>query len=129
MSGVHETLYNRMNAFAGLTALIGNRIYRPPAPLQVGLPAVTYQLISSRRVRTVCGSVHVVERVQINAFADTPDDADAVADAVVSAFDHWIDTSGSVQIRRATVVDQQDFHSGDSEKYWRTVDLLVARSV
>ena len=129
MASVHATLYDRMTAYTGLTDLVGTRIYRQPVPLHVDLPAVTYQLISSRRMRAAGGAVHVVERVQVNCWADTPDDADAVADEIVSAFDHWRDESGSVQIRQAKVADQQDMHSGDSEKDWRVVDLLIARSV
>jgi hypothetical protein len=125
----HETLYQRMITHPGLSALIGSRAYRPALPLQPTFPALTYEQISSRRVRSASGAVHVVDRFQVNCWSETPDDCDALADQVVDAFDHWMDDGGSVEIRRAATEGERDLYSGESERYRRMVDLIVARSV
>lgn len=125
----HAILKQRMESYAGLADLVSNRVYRPPLPLKSVLPAITNEQISRRRVRSAKGAVHLVDRMQVNCFGATPDDCDAVAEQVVLALDDWQDASGTVVIRNAAVDDERDNYSGDSERYRRVVDVIVARSV
>ena len=79
-------LYSHLSTFAGLTALVGTRIYPSILPQAVTLPAITYQKISAKRTHTMGDDPGLAKpRFQITCWADTPASARAVATQVQTA--------------------------------------------
>lgn len=92
-----------------VAGLVGNRIYPLVRPDGTGSPAITYQQISGFRDHVMTGPSGFVEsRFQLNCWADTYAEADALADAVRSAVDGYSGTKESVVIQGIHLVDEGD---------------------
>jgi len=79
-------LYAALTSQAGLTALVGNRIYPDAIPENVALPAVVFVRASTQPTHTL-GGVLVCEFVSftLTAWAESRAAAEAVADQISAA--------------------------------------------
>lgn len=90
---IEETLFTRLSTFAGLTALVGTRIYPLIMPQGVVHPAVTYQRISSTRESCMVDDDGIVRsRFQVSVWANTFASARAIIDQVRQALQRWSTT-------------------------------------
>lgn len=100
-------LYAALSNAAGVTALVGNRVYPDIAPEKVALPCVAWQRSNTEYQALIHNGVPDGEFVTLQVFcmATTRTSADAVADAIVAA-------AGAAgfypQNRQALVPDQED---------------------
>ena len=131
---LEAALYTRLSGYAGLTALVGTRIYPNIAPQSVQSPFVTYSRISTTRESAMgadTGLVHV--RVQVDCWAaagpndDGYADVKAVAAQVRAALQRYDATVGSVVIQDIMLDSEQDlFDAADPVRYHRTsLDFMV----
>jgi hypothetical protein len=80
-------LYTYLHANAGLTALIGARLYPNDAPPDVPVPFVVYYEFATPREQLMSCAIGVSKpRIQYSTYADTYADALAVTDALRAAF-------------------------------------------
>jgi hypothetical protein len=80
-------LYTYLHANAGLTALIGARLYPNDAPPDVVVPFVVYYEFATPREQLMSCAIGVSKpRIQYSTYADTYADALAVTDALRAAF-------------------------------------------
>lgn len=85
---IEEAVYHRLTTFAGLEALIDDRAYPLVLPVDVTLPAVAYQTISSIPKHSMVGPSGLTEtRVQISTVAADYASAKVVDRQVRAAFD------------------------------------------
>jgi len=106
---IEDALYSRLSGFAGLTALVGTRIY--PLKLEPGaaLPAVSFQLIDAERDRlSGQDGVDHAARFQLDSWADTYESAKAVAAQVVAALDRWSGTVAGVVVNTSFIDSERD---------------------
>ena len=77
-------LYTRLSSHAGLSALVGDRIYPLRLPQNPTLPAVVYQRISGQRLQNLDRNTDGPQRirVQLTAWAEDVDTANSVAEQV-----------------------------------------------
>lgn len=99
---VSEAIFLRASNHTGLTNLIQDKCYKEVLPERVTLPAITYQLIASRKLTDSLQSTEVslnddspqtnalVDTYQIKSIANTSDLATIVADQIRKAFDNWV---------------------------------------
>ena len=92
MTTLSEVMVARMNAQAGLTALIGAgsaaRLFPFRIPLNAALPAVAYQVIDSPLKKSHTGSSHLARsRVQFTCHGETLLQAEAVAAQIATCWD------------------------------------------
>lgn len=88
MTTISEVLVARMNAYAGLTALIGARLYPLRIPQTAALPAAAYQIIDSPKTNSHSGSSHLARsRVQFTCHGETLAQAEAVAAQIATCWD------------------------------------------
>jgi hypothetical protein len=130
---IEASIYTRLSTFAGLTALVGTRIYRPILPTQVTLPAVAFFRVSAPREGYTMGTDGGMPRSrwQFTAWAETVDGgshgqdiADAVAAQIILALERWQDISAGVQ--DTELVSDVDLHEPDTLEYGRAVDVRIA---
>jgi hypothetical protein len=102
-------VYGWLSGFAGLTALVGTRIYPDVIPEQASLPAIAFTRSQTEPVSTIHGSVFAeFVAVQIQAWSATRTEAEAVADAVVDA----LAANAEIYIARGALFDEETGYFG-----------------
>lgn len=105
---LESVLYSRLSGFAGLTALVGTRIYPSVLPQDVQYPAVSFHRIGGQPI-PAAGSDPALKplRVQVDCWAqdgasapgttDAYDSAASVAAQVLAALRRWRNAGSGVQ--------------------------------
>ena len=125
MTTKNEAIYSRLSGYAGLTALVGTRVYPVVLPEAVTFPCVRHLQVSL--VPTVAHdgdqSVDVV-REQFDIYAATDLAADAILAQLRAALGGVRFTVGTLKVsaRPANVVELYD---SIYEKYRRVVDFFL----
>jgi hypothetical protein len=80
-------IYAALSGGAGVTVLVGDRIYPDVLPQGKPLPAIVYARTDTEYLRTIHSNVAIETEVTLEAwcFGDTRPDAEALADAVEPA--------------------------------------------
>ena len=103
MARLDQAIKSRLEAVAGVTALVGSgssaRIYPMLLPQNPTYPAVRYQQVDGVRESAMGADIGVVSAtVQIDSYAETYAGARALAEAVRAALQRFSGTVASVQI-------------------------------
>lgn len=120
-----SALYSHLSTHAGLSAIVGTRVYPHPMPQNVTLPAVTYQRIDGVREDTFTRAVaSTTVRVQLNAWAKTYVQADAVRTQLRTAMLAFVD-GGGLTVHGVRLGTDQDDYDADTLTHWHWVDAQV----
>lgn len=134
MPQLEEALYARLSGFAGLSALVGSRIYPLRAPQTAALPLVVFQRISTIRWSAFGSDTGLARpRIQVTAWATTAMAAKSVKEQVRAALQRWRGTVAGVEILDATIADERDQYDqealaagvGQAGAYGASVDVLI----
>ena len=126
MATIEEAVVVRMGGDAGLTALIGTRLFPLRVPQDADMPAIAYQKISSPKTHSHSGSSHLAQsRIQFTCEADDYATAKAVANAVRDCWDGFAGTVDGVRIDSALVQDDRDGWSEEHAAPVVRVDVMV----
>ena len=107
MAVIEEALVALLEADAGVSALVGNRIYPIVIPDGASLPAIAYQRISGPRAETMDGPSGLAwPRFQITSVAETVSEAIALANAVRHALDGYSGTVLGVVIDSILILNE-----------------------
>lgn len=88
-------MYEELKADAGVSALVGARIYPVTAPQEADLPLLTLQRIDRPRERHQGGDAKLPHpRIQVNCWAETEIGADQLAEAVRGCLDEFSGVMG-----------------------------------
>lgn len=127
---IDSAIYTRLSGFAGLSALVGTRIYPPPLPQITTYPAVSYLQISAVRdyvMGNQSGLVHA--RFEINSWATTTITARSVAEQVRLALSNYHGTSDSVVINWTEMVSPETvFYEDETKLHGISQDYIVTYS-
>ncbi len=125
MSAITQSLATYLNTVGGLTALVGSRIFPVYLPKGATLPALTYNKISSPRVRSHSGPSHLAHpRIQINIWANTFTELESVAAQLVAALEAYKGLMGSDQTVSFVETELDDFDE-EAEIHRRIMDVLI----
>lgn len=116
MASIHDYIYYKLSNNAGVTALVGTRIYPQVAPQTETRPLIVYSIISDVPTNTKSGgSTLDAYRVQITCLADSvdtyngQDKINAIGEAVRSLFEFiQNDTQASVTIQQSFFLSESD---------------------
>ena len=105
---LEEGLYSRLTGYAGLSALIGTRLYPEVLPEGVTLPAVTYQIVSLADTADAAGGDNLMDtnRVQLTSYAATKAAAANVDRQIRAAINGYRGSMGTVVIEGCWRVNQ-----------------------
>ena len=112
---IGAAIYARLSADAGVSALVGTRIYPGAGPENATYPLVLYNQIDSGAVRDLASVTdHFRTLQQIDVYAATKGNAVAIAAAVRASLDYKLNqTWGGLSIPASRFDDQ--FDSGFDE--------------
>ena len=127
MAEVEDAIYSRLIGFAGLSALVGIRVYPSLLPQKVTYPAVRYSRVSGERLRSHSGASGLaMPRFQIDAWAETYDEAKAVAKQIRLALDNFSGTVATVKIHAAFLDSDRDLYDDKAEVFAVSADYTIA---
>lgn len=109
---------------AGVTAIVGTRIYPAPAPESATLPNVTWQQIADTPARVADGVLNLRRsRFQVDVWADSALVAINGAKAVRAAIDAWESTA----VQMAVTDNVSDLFDGSfaPPRWGRALDIRV----
>lgn len=127
---LEQALYNYLTGVAGLTALIGTRVYPVALPQGATLPAVVYQRVSGARIRTM-GDARLARRprIQFTVWAATYASRLAVGAQLVAALDGYtpgtMGGAGGVDVLDVVLDNEIDDHEPTSGAYQGVLDFIV----
>ncbi|API58863.1 hypothetical protein BSL82_05680 [Tardibacter chloracetimidivorans] len=128
-----DAIFQRLSGYAGLSALVGSRIYPSRAADGAGTPYVVHsEAAPIDQVPDLDGVGDLVEvRVQVDAWAETAITARQVGDQVRAALDDFTGTVGGVAIAHVTIAGGFDDYDADVSPilYRRTTDFTVTMNV
>ncbi len=105
-----DGIFAYLNADAGLTALVADRIFPDSAPTSAALPYITFERTGSEHVRSfksASGLAHA--RIAFDVWAATSVSRENVTEALREAVDSFqAGTWGSLSVRLSTLEDESD---------------------
>ena len=122
MSSVDTAVYTRTKNYAGISALVGTRVYPPPVPQQTAYPLVTYQEIDCVEDLTMGSSTgQPVSRYQFDCWAITAAGARALADQVFLCWHNYAGTSDTVVIKNSLFENKMSMPYDPDEGVFRYI--------
>lgn len=126
MAYLEEALVSALEGHAGLSALIGSRIYPLMIPQGAALPAVTYQRVSGERIHAMVDDPGLASpRIQVDAWGSTYASAKAVAAQVIDCLQRWSGTAETVVVQDSYFQGDQDIYDPETERWQVSMDFIV----
>ena len=126
---VEDGLYAELAGNAGVSAIVGTRIYPEQRPQNSAVPAITYQRVSVERLQTLTGPVALTNvRVQINCYDNNYSGVKTLSVAVRSALDGVVNSLGGTTIQQAWLEGGDTdlgVIDGDSEVRQVSLDFII----
>ncbi len=123
---IEDALFSRLSGFAGLTSLVGTRIYPVQLPQDVTLPAVVYTRISSEREVAMGKDPGIARpRFDVSAWATTFDSSRAIAEQIRLALERFRGTEAGIVIQDIFVEAENDVFDSTSITYHAAIDFEV----
>lgn len=124
MTEIQEQLYTRMTNYSGLYALVGDRIYPNVRAQDATLPCLSYLRVSDIDRFSCMGSDPGLVKAlyQVDVWASTYDEANAVAKQVRLAFQRWRNSSG-VNVQDTFIRTIRDLSEEDRKEYHIAIEI------
>jgi hypothetical protein len=120
-----DIVYGQLTTTAGVTTLVGSRVYPLEVPLEADLPALHYDVQLTEGVE---GSAPMVgAQVTVGCLAHTEAGAHNLAAAVHTALNGMTKYGGGTWLRSLVLVNRQEDRDADSN-IWRVL-LVYGASV
>ena len=111
---LEAALFSRLTAVAGVTALVSQRVYPVQLPQNPTLPAVTYEVLSERRLNTFRGPLGLPGTLmRVCSWGLTYAAAKDLARQVRLALDGWQGTSSGETVQASILERQQDLYEDE----------------
>ena len=121
---LESDLFTKLSTHAGLSALVGTRIYPNRLPDNPTLPAVVYQRITTMNV-LASGDVPLIRaRMQVDCWDDSYLSVAAVAAQVHAA----LDMGSSTGLEASIPEDEDDSYDTDAQLHRKRLDFFVWRN-
>ncbi|OGO04004.1 MAG: hypothetical protein A2Y91_03500 [Chloroflexi bacterium RBG_13_54_8] len=109
--------------------IAGDRVYPQVLPPKVTLPAISYNRISTPRVRSLSGSSHLaMPRFQFTAWAITYEEARFLMDEIKADLNDFSGTVGGMIIQASKVENELDRYEPTPGIYGIIADFIVAHT-
>jgi hypothetical protein len=122
---VEADLFSRLTGFAGVAALVGQKVYPVTLPQGIHYPAISYFRVSSTRPSAMGRDIGIVRaRFQVDVWAFDFDSSKAVAEQVRLALQRYSGTN-SIEIIEIFFLNEADTFEENTRTYHQALDFEV----
>lgn len=126
MSTVNDALSYQLANYAGLTALVSDRIYHLVAEQGAEVPYVDYSIITAPEEHAMGSDPGLIfSRYQVRCFAETPLVMNQVFVQVKAALQRWRGTVLGVVIQDTLVEEGPELYDQDARIHYRPLFATV----
>lgn len=126
MAGAEEALFAILSNDAGVTAIVGDRIYPLQTPEEGQYPALSYWRVDGPREHALDGPAGLARpRMQVDAWANDFRTAKAAIEAVIEALDGYRGTVAGVSIVGILALNDHDIFEPSTRTYHVAADFEV----
>lgn len=121
-----KAIYNLLSTDAGVSALVGTRIF--PAVMEQGtdMPAICYTIIGADRIPALTQDTDLVNTlVQIDSYSETYPNVRDTHQAVRSAMQRYQGTNATIEVVDVTIEDERDIREEETKLFRTSVDYLI----
>lgn len=118
---IEQGIYNLLAGNAGLTAIVGDRIYPVVVPEPTVYPCLSYTGITSSSAYTFDRRSHDTKRIQFDAWATSYSDAKSILHALKLALDTLSGTLSDGTRLLAAFSDQEIDHFESDGRIYRSL--------
>ena len=127
---IESVLFTRLTGYAGLTALIGKRLYALVMPQAKGtekkLPCIVFQEISNKHIYSHSGESNLARsRYQFSCYDKTFAGARAVARQLQSALSAWSDMTVTPAVSVCFLDAEIDLYDSTLETFRAVRDFVI----
>ena len=126
---IEQALYTYLSTYAGLTALIGTRIYPNTIPQNGTLPAVAYTKVSGYRYHSLGGDTGEASPVyQFSVFGSSYSSVKAVTEKIRDALQNYTGLMGGasgVTVKAVLMMSQSDGYDQDVNEYYDITEYQI----
>ena len=126
MADVREAVYTKLSGTAGVSALVGTRVYPKVMPQQPTMPALVYQMIDNNRTQVHRGQTTGAKaRVQVTCWGSTTASCEAVSEQVRLAMIGAVGSVASVTIDGVVCEQETEGYEPDTQRHFIAMDFFV----
>jgi len=124
---VESALLTYLLSYAGLTALVSDRIYPGKLPQNPTFPAVVIQKIDGIRMSGFSADIGVQTRIQATAWALKYTDASSVEEQIRAATQNYMNQTmaSSVVVKNIDFDEGPDLYEDDRQRFGKIIDLII----
>jgi len=123
---IEQAILDELIGTAGITDLVGQRIYYVKAPQDVTTPYIVFTKVSAPREHDHDGSSGLVgARFQFSVFATTYYEAKQIVVQVQAVLQAYSGTMGEVVVNGSFYQNEVDFWEEDTKLYHVACDYLI----
>lgn len=123
---LEAAIFSYGTSVAGVSSLIGTRLYPNRAPQKATYPLAVYHRVSGSRVGNLGGDSGLADpRFQFSALATSFADAVAVRDALRAAFSGYRGLMGAIAVTASVSVGEFDLYYDDVELHQCSFDVFL----
>jgi len=128
MAHIESVIYSRLSGYAGLTALVGTRIYPNFVPQNTAAPCVSFQLVASVEPQAMGAGTGVIRsRFQFSVFVakDNLLSGKNVMAQVKAALKRYRDSGSSPVVQDTFFLNEVDIYDSETEEHQLIVDFEI----
>ena len=123
---IEEHVHTRLTGYAGLSTLVGSKVYAQEIPQDTTEPACAYQVISKNYTPAMGANADVKRiRLQVTGFAVDYKSMKALELQIINALDRYSGTENSVTVDAAFFDGATDFFDSDFGIHQTNVDFII----
>jgi len=126
---IESALLTYLIGYAGLTALVSNRIHLMKLPQTPTFPAVVLQKIDSPKLHGFSADYGAMTRIQTTSWGLSYSAVSAVQEQIRAATQNYINQTmggaGGVEVKNIEYEDGPDSYEDDTQRYGKIIDLLI----
>jgi len=123
---MEKHLVTRLTGHAGLSALIGSRVYPAKLPQDVTYPACVYETVSRTEFPAMgVNADQTRKRITVTGFASNYSDAKDLETQIIAALDRYSGTSDGTTIDACYLENVSDVYEDVFESYQVSIDFMI----
>jgi len=121
-----KAIFDLFTNDAGISALVGTRVFPTVMQQGVDMPAICYTIITSSRYEALTQDTDLVDNlVQIDCYSETYPEVRSVYQAVRAALQRYQGTNAAIEIVDAVIDDERDIREEETKLFRTSVDYLI----